>query len=360
MTGESPGRAAYSRRRYLWGKNEGRDILAVVERQLGPELASGRVATQLNTRVSSLLVNDRGEVEGVRARQGERELFFRGKSVLLTSGGYASNPEKFRQLCGYPNYAGSSYAHSQGDGIDLATSVGGWVRGRELYRSGFGSILASETYPSKITARFHTVPQRRLPWEIWVGSNGERFVREDEPSQPARERALLQQPELRYWIVFDAGIFERAPPGVIGWTREQIHAAFDSHPMFATAPTLAALAERAGIDAAGLQRTVGAYNQSVRSKRDSLGRTHLPLAIRRGPFYAIRHQGHSASSVVGVAVDDRLRVLTAADEPVPNLYAAGELLGSGVMMGNAFCPGMLLTPALTFGRLLGSGTLAEK
>ena len=98
----------------------------------------------------------------------------------------------------------------------------------------------------------------------------------------------------------------------------------------------------------------------MRSKRDSLGRTHLPLAIRRGPFYAIRHQGHSASSVVGVAVDDRLRVLTAADEPVPNLYAAGELLGSGVMMGNAFCPGMLLTPALTFGRLLGSGTLAEK
>jgi fumarate reductase flavoprotein subunit len=39
--------------------------------------------------------------------------------------------------------------------------------------------------------------------------------------------------------------------------------------------------------------------------------------------------------------------------PIPNLYAAGEVLGSGATLGNAFVPGMMLTPALSLGRWLG-------
>ena len=43
--------------------------------------------------------------------------------------------------------------------------------------------------------------------------------------------------------------------------------------------------------------------------------------------------------------------------PVGNLYAAGEVLGSGATLGDAFVPGMMLTPALTLGRLLGEAPL---
>jgi len=38
---------------------------------------------------------------------------------------------------------------------------------------------------------------------------------------------------------------------------------------------------------------------------------------------------------------------------IPNLYAAGEVLGFGRLNGHAFIPGGSVTPALTFGRLLG-------
>ena len=44
-------------------------------------------------------------------------------------------------------------------------------------------------------------------------------------------------------------------------------------------------------------------------------------------------------------------------KPIPNLYAAGELLGAGQFMGRSYCGGMLVTPALTFGRLLGQRML---
>jgi fumarate reductase flavoprotein subunit len=37
LTGDAPGRPGYSIPRYIWGKNEGRDILAVIERELAPE-----------------------------------------------------------------------------------------------------------------------------------------------------------------------------------------------------------------------------------------------------------------------------------------------------------------------------------
>jgi fumarate reductase flavoprotein subunit len=56
---------------------------------------------------------------------------------------------------------------------------------------------------------------------------------------------------------------------------------------------------------------------------------------------------------VGVTVDAQLRVTRQDGSPIANLYAAGEVLGSGATLGNAFVPGMMLTPALALGRWLG-------
>ena len=359
VTGDSPGRPAYRTPRYLWAAEQGRAILAVIERELAPELASGRVVTQLDTRVTGLLTSAAGAVEGIEgvvaggAGSEPRRFRARARHVLLTSGGYAMNPELFQRLCGHPPYVASSYPHSQGDGLELATSVGGWLRGRELHRPGSGSILTSDRYPAKVYARFITSPQARPPWEIWVNDEGRRYIREDEPVTYARERALLRQPRLRYAIVFDSEILRRSTPGVAGWSRERLEAHFGTHPMFHRADTLEALAQQAGLDAAGLVATVADYNRGVQAGRDALGRSHLPVPIVTPPFYAVIHHGHSATSSAGVVVDRDLRVLRGDGGAVPNLYAAGEILGSGSSLGDAFVPGMMLTPALALGRWLG-------
>ena len=124
--------------------------------------------------------------------------------------------------------------------------------------------------------------------------------------------------------------------------------------MFVRAPTRDALATRTGIDAAGLARTAREYNEAVRKRGgDALGREHLPQPIEKGPFYAITHLGHSATSAAGIVVDEKMRVLRGNGRIVPNLYAAGEVLGSGALRGNSFIPGMMLTPSLAIGRWLG-------
>jgi fumarate reductase flavoprotein subunit len=260
----------------------------------------------------------------------------------------------YQEITGVPQYIAMSYGYSRGAGIRLGQSVGGYLRGTENFIANFGLPLASDSYPTQPVGRLNTYPDRRQPWEIYVNARGDRFIREDMPSVDARENALLEQPGLRYWVIFDQAILEAAPPIVIDWTRAEVEAAFDAgYPSFLRAETLSGLALAAGIDPEGLERAVRGYNYGVATGNDFLGRSHLPLPIGRGPFHAIRQQGSAITTTAGLAVNQSLQVLRRDGSAIPGLYAAGEVLGSGQTMGRAFCGGMMVTPALTFGRLLG-------
>jgi len=182
-------------------------------------------------------------------------------------------------------------------------------------------------------------------------------MREDHPSIDYRERALLAQPDMAMHVVFDEGIRQNASPISLTPPAE-FDAKFGRHPSYLKAPTLTSLAEQLEIPAANLEETVAQYNRAVDEQRDpDFGRLFLIRRIERPPFYAIRARGITVLSPAGLAVDSQLRVLNEAGEPIPNLYAAGEILGFGRTSGNAFVGGLSLTPALTFGKLLGERLL---
>lgn len=353
VTGDSPGRPAYSTPRYLWAAEEGPAILSVIRHELGRELANGRIDILLSHRVTELTTNRQGAVTGVIASGPVATTRVRGKVTVITSGGYAMNPAIFAELSRVPAYTATSWPYSKGDGLTLAQSAGGFLRGTELHRAGTGSILTKLTYPAEVYARVDTTPQRRKPWEIWINDYGNRFIREDEPSTYVRERALVVQPALRYHVVFDHAIFDASPPLIAGWSKEKTLSHFGSHPMFIKSDSVEGLAAACGIDSVSLQRTVSRYNSAVSGSKDDFGREHLPMAIGQAPFYAIVHVGHSATSSAGVVVDSSLRVIRKEGRPVEGLLAVGEVLGSGATLGDAFVPGMMLTPALALGRWLG-------
>ncbi|MXW20745.1 MAG: FAD-binding protein, partial [Gammaproteobacteria bacterium] len=151
----------------------------------------------------------------------------------------------------------------------------------------------------------------------------------------------------------DDRIFRKAPPIVYDWSREQMTASFNRREAFRQADCLESLAQSIGVPGNVLANTVAAFNASVAEGRDGMGRRHLPAPITRPPFYAIRQQGGSLSSTVGVAVNEKLQVMRPDGAPIPGLYAAGEILGSGQLQGNAFVGGMMVMPCIVFGRLLG-------
>lgn len=121
--------------------------------------------------------------------------------------------------------------------------------------------------------------------------------------------------------------------------------------MFHMADSLGHLADAIRVPASALANTVEKYNEFT--NEDPFGRRHRPLRISKGPFYAITVHGISVTSTAGLAVDEELRVVRTDGSPIEGLYAMGELLGSGILQGQAFCGGMLATPALAFGLELG-------
>jgi hypothetical protein len=141
---------------------------------------------------------------------------------------------------------------------------------------------------------------------------------------------------------------------VRGWSKSDLRARAGHRRGVHSASTLSELARMAGIDEEGLIVTVARYNGFVRDGVDAdFGRGFLPAPIEKPPFFALRNHGASLVTFSGVDVDGSLRVRREDGSLVPGLYAVGEILGAAATSGNAFCGGMLMGPAMIFGRLVG-------
>jgi fumarate reductase flavoprotein subunit len=324
------------------------DLLAPMLQAL---IETGAVTLALNTRMTGLITGEGGVVQGVKTdSQGD----ILAKSVVLTTGGYGSNGELWRQLHGRPHYA-YVYQHALGDGLIAARAVGADVRHAENFLLTFGGVHDIDV-PGKYWLAARVMPVMRQPWEIFVSDKGERFMAEDNPSPDARERALLAQPSLTFWVIDDARIRRESPP-LFMWPEDKVARAFAQGDEFRTADTLDALARQIGVDPAVLAATVADYNQAQASGVDAFGRKYMPLPISEGPFHAFKGYGTNVVSWAGVAVNGDLQVIDAEDKPIPNLYAAGEILGMGVF-GKSFLGGSTIAASLTFGHRLGEYILA--
>ena len=179
-------------------------------------------------------------------------------------------------------------------------------------------------------------------------------MREDHPSVNQIERGIYRQPGHRHWAIFDAEMLEKSDPIIPDWTRQRIANEHQSNPMFHSAITLNELAFRAGLNPATVAATVDDYNHSIAvGGTDSYGRIFRPSPLVKPPFYSIAMQGWTLVSFAGLSIDASLRVLDREARPIPNLYAIGEVIGAGATSGAAYTNGMLVTPAITFGKLLG-------
>jgi fumarate reductase flavoprotein subunit len=341
------GHEPYSQPRTHWGVDGGRSILATLAPVWEGHVAAGRIEPKLAHELLGL-AREGDVVAGALAHGPDGDTEIRGRATILTTGGYASGPELFAEVTpGAPRLVTAAWPTSHGDGIRIARQAGASFRGAEHYLPTLGGV---EREPGRVydwPEFVNLTAADRPPREIHVNAHGERFLAEDDRSPDHRERALLEQPGHRFWIVFDEDALVGEPLGYV-WDAEAVRAHSTS------ADDVGELALLAGIDPDGLARTVAAWNEIVaRQALDPLGRETCAHAVARPPFYALETCATSMISFGGVAVDGELRVVDERNEPIAGLYAAGEILGAAATSGNAFCGGMLVTPSLSFGRILG-------
>lgn len=229
------GHEPYSIPRYQWSADRAMGIYRVVEPLVAGLLENKQITVMLETEVTDLIPGNGGAVSGVTAKgpDGTR-LDYTAAHVALTTGGAGGDPTMFRKLNGQPLYCRLAYPYNHGAGVTMGESVGGYVRGMENYLGNDGAVLLDTHYPSPMSASVLTNPDLREPWEVFVNVHGKRFVKEGESSVDVREHAVLEQPEHRYWAVFDQAILDKAPPLLDKWTREQTQNAFGQHHMFAS------------------------------------------------------------------------------------------------------------------------------
>ena len=340
--------------------NEGgaKSILDVMLPLYRSQERAGKIRTMLGTEAIGATQKADGGIASFRVRdESGATCEVRGKSYVLATGGYANSAERFHRWTRQAHFP-STHAHNRGGGHQIGLDAGGVLKHNNKFMCTFAGVR-DPSDSSRCAMLTSLTPQRRRPWELFVNLEGKRFMAEDEPSAYARERALLAQPDLSFWAIYDAGLAAAAPePFVTGLTLDALAALWNEHPSFKRAGSMHELARECSIDAGALTRTAQVYNTAVSEQIDAaFGRKYLPRSLGAGPYFAILHHGLSLVGWAGLDVDEQLNVLNGEGKPIPHLHAVGEVQGFGLVNGNAFIGGMGLQPALTFGRLLGQRVL---
>lgn len=331
----------------------GRSYLKVLGPLLDARIADHAITLSLDTRVVELLTDAQGDVTGVRAERGGDTIDFHGRKVVLACGGYVNSDAYWREFHGLPKRV-YGYPHSRGDGLTAARRLGAAVAHTGHFLPTVGGTCDIDE-PDRYWVHTRSSPVFRAPWEIAVNQHGRRFMAEDRKGPDRRERLLMAQPDMTFWVIYDEAIRRESPPFFL-WPEEKIARAFAEHEDFQVADSLDALADRCGIDPAALRVTVDRYNSGRAVGSDEFERQYMPLPIGEAPFYAVKHYGIAVISFGGLVTDDRLVVLRDDGTPIGNLHAVGELLGAGVF-GNAYLGGMMVGASLTMGRALGKDIL---
>jgi predicted oxidoreductase len=120
-----------------------------------------------------------------------------------------------------------------------------------------------------------------------------------------------------------------------------------------------------GVPATTFVETIGCYNRAIDDGLTHDPACHRPLKGRKKiavpPFYALHYMPLARKNFGGVKTNLRCQVLDKHYEPIPGLYAAGELTGmaGGHINGKAGLEGTMLGPALFSGRVAGAWAAYE-
>ena len=115
--------------------------------------------------------------------------------------------------------------------------------------------------------------------------------------------------------------------------------------------TIEELAEKIDVDPATLAETLKNWNQYVADQNDpDFGRTTgMDHDLSQAPFYAIKIAPGIHHTMGGVHIDTDARVIDKDGNPIPGLFAAGEVVG-GVHGGNRL-GGNAVADVVVFGKI---------
>lgn len=170
-----------------------------------------------------------------------------------------------------------------------------------------------------------------------------------------------------YWAIFDEDSkYDLFVSGSQWSDFTQIQAMILDNPdLVKTSLTIEKLATLTTLPTKALTATIKDYNKMVDKKVDddfnrfNLNLPYQPRKIIQPPFYATQFFPMTRKSMGGVVIDISSQVLDQNQEPIPGLYAVGELTVLAGINGKAAIEGTFLGTCIITGRVAARSALAK-
>ncbi len=316
-------------------------------------------------RATSLIADDAG-VHGVVVKRAGKTTEVKAKAVVLAGGGFQANPEWRTRYLG-PGWELAKVRGTRfntGDVIRMALDIGAAPVGNwsgchavawERNAPEFGDLAVGDQFQ-----------KHSYPWGIYLNADGKRFVDEGADfrnyTYAKYGRVILNQPGQFAWQVFDAK--------VKGQLRDEYRI---KQVTKVTANTLEDLVTKLDdVDAEAALKEIKAYNAAVRTDipfnpnvKDgrcteglSINKTNWANTIDTPPFEAYAVTCGITFTFGGLRINTDAQVISTDGEPIPGLYAAGELVG-GIFWFN-YPGGSGLTNGAVFGKIAGASAAGSR
>lgn len=298
----------------------------------------------LNSPAEELIVED-GVVVGIKGTNDGAPLTIHAEAVIIATGGFAANIDMRQDYDSslIESLPTTNTPAAMGDGITMSELVDAQLVGMEYIQS----LPLGNPADGGLNA---WVGGSGVEYYYQINQDGVRFMAED-GRRDTMTQALLEQEDAMSYVISSAdNTIEINDDGETIWG-DNIDELVEEGVIF-RADSIEELAEQLDIDPDVLQDTHDTFNSYVEAGDDAdFNRTLFGDPLETPPFFASPRVPTVHHTMGGLRISLQSEVLNEDNEPVPGLYAAGEVTG-GIHGANRL-GGNALVDIHVFGRVAG-------
>lgn len=284
-----------------------------------------------NVTANELIVNDNKEVVGVKGVKADgSNVTVNAKSVILATGGYASNREMMAPYADFTeNYSTNVPAGNVGDGIVMGEAVGA----QTFQNPSVQTVYVSYTCGVGINEESGLI----------VSEDGKRVANEYSYQFHVGNELAKEKSNVAYYIATANDPYPTVQYGM----------SLDST---VSADSIEELAEKIGVDAEALKATVDRYNElCAKGNDEDFGKpADKMIPVEGDKYFALKLNPAVTVTYSGLVTDVESHVLDAENTPIKGLYAAGETAFPGLFGTEYPGCGMAISSSAYYGRIAGT------
>ncbi len=296
------------------------------------------IETLTGTSVNSIIMEN-GKASGVNAT-GEygNKVTIHANAVIIATGGFGGNMDRIVEYRpDLKGYISTNVPTASGDAIDFLSEIG----------ADFVDMEQIQLHPTVIPSDGALVGEAlRGDGAILVNREGVRFTNET-GTRDAVSAAEVSQTGGNVWLIANQEMYEGSA----------VIKKLDKGGYLVTGDTLEDLAKAMNFDASATSAFVETVNKwssyvSEGVDKDFEREIGTPVTnLSSGPYYAVNVGPGIHHCMGGVKINTDAQVISTDGNPIPGLYAAGEVTG-GVHGGNRL-GGNAIADIVVFGRIAG-------